>query len=171
MRMLRDTIAVVCCVIGLVVGFSAFAALGPGLRLTIVSTDENDPTPKGDGDANKNGRSADVAADDHTLDTIRDMFAALRAYWIPPPKEEARHGMQYTIRFAFRRDGEIIAPPRMTYSSQDAPAAVRDLYRDAVDAALKRCAPLHFSKGMAGAIAGRPIAIRFVDDRTIDNGQ
>ena len=51
MRMLRDTIAVVCCVIGLVVGFSAFAALGPGLRLTIVSTDENDPTPKGDGDA------------------------------------------------------------------------------------------------------------------------
>ena len=102
--------------------------------------------PKGTETPNKSGRSADVAADDHALDTIRDMFAALRAYWIPPPKEEARHGMQYTIRFAFRRNGEIIAPPRMTYSSQDAPAAVRDLYRDAVDAALKRCAPLHFSK-------------------------
>ena len=65
----------------------------------------------------------------------------------------------------------MIAPPRRTYSSQDAPAAVRDVYRGAVDAALKRCTPLHFSTGMAGAVAGRPIAIRFVDDRTIDNGK
>lgn len=39
----------------------------------------------------------------------------------------------------------------------------------ALDAALKRCTPLNFSPGMAGAVAGRPIAIRFVDDRTIDN--
>ena len=38
----------------------------------------------------------------------------------------------------------------------------------ALDAALKRCTPLNFSPGMAGAVAGRPIAIRFVDDRTID---
>ena len=76
--------------------------------------------------------------------------------------------MEYTIRFAFKRDGELIAPPRMTYSSPDAPADVRGIYRDAIDAALKRCAPLHFSKGMGGAIAGRPIAIRFVDDRTSD---
>ena len=97
------------------------------------------------------------------------MFAALRACWVPPPKDEARHGMQYTTRFAFKSDGEVIAAPRMTYSSHEAPAAVRDVYRNAVDAALKRCTPLHFSKGMAGAVAGRPLAIRFVDDRTIDN--
>jgi hypothetical protein len=62
----------------------------------------------------------------------------------------------------------MIAPPRVTYASHDAPSAVRDVYRDAVDAALKRCTPLHFSDGMGGAVAGRPIAIRFVDDRTID---
>jgi hypothetical protein len=37
--------------------------------------------------------------------------------------------------------------------------------------ALKGCIPLHFSAGMAGAVAGRPIAIRFVDDRTIDKQQ
>jgi hypothetical protein len=35
-------------------------------------------------------------------------------------------------------------------------------------AALQRCTPLHFSAGMAGAVAGRPIAIRFVDERTTD---
>jgi hypothetical protein len=97
------------------------------------------------------------------------MFAALRERWLPPPKDEARHGMEYTIRFAFKRDGEIIAAPRMTYASHDAPADVRDIYRDAIDAALKRCTPLHFSQGMGGAVAGRPIAIRFVDNRTIDN--
>lgn len=150
--------------------------IGEGLRLTIISTDENDPTTESGGDAdksggdvNKDGGNADTSA--HTLDTIRDMFAALRACWLPPPKDEAHHGMQYTIRFAFKSDGEMIAPPRMTYSSHDAPAAVRDVYRKAIDAALKRCAPLHFSEGMAGAVAGVPIAIRFVDNRTIDNGK
>jgi hypothetical protein len=77
--------------------------------------------------------------------------------------------MEYTIRFAFRRDGEVIAPPRMTYASHDASTDLRSTYRDAIDAALKRCTPLHFSGGMGGAVAGRPIAIRFVDDRTIDS--
>jgi hypothetical protein len=136
--------------------------IGQDLRLTIVSNDDNDPTGKPAGDA-------DTAAEDQTLDSIRQMYAALRACWVPPPKDKARHGMQYTIRFALKRDGEMIAPPRVTYASHDAPSAVRDVYRDAVDAALKRCTPLHFSDGMGGAVAGRPIAIRFVDDRTIDN--
>jgi hypothetical protein len=112
-----------------------------------------------------------VGADEHPLGSILDMFAALRACWVPPPKEEAHHGMEYTIRFAFKRDGTIIAAPRRTYSSHEVPAATRDVYRDAIDAALKRCAPLHFSEGMAGAVAGRPIAIRFVDERTIGQQQ
>jgi hypothetical protein len=137
--------------------------LGGGLRLTIVSTDDSEPAGKsaaGDPDNN--------AADEHELGSIREMYAALRGCWVPPPKDEARHGMEYTIRFAFKRDGEVIAPPRVTYASHDAPSEVRDIYRDAVDAALKRCVPLHFSEAMGEAVAGRPIAIRFVDDRTIE---
>jgi hypothetical protein len=130
--------------------------IGEDLRLTIVSTDDNDPANGGD-------------AEPHELDSIREMYAALRACWVPPPKDEARHGMQYTVRFAFKRDGEIVAPPRVTYASHDAPADVRGVYRDAVNAALKRCTPLHFTDGMGGAVAGRPIAIRFVDNRTIDD--
>ena len=141
--------------------------LGESLRLTIVSTDDNDPTGKPAGGADTSAGEHDASKDDHALDTIRDMFAALRACWIPPPKDEARHGMEYTIRFAFKRDGAMIAPPRMTYASHDAPADMRTIYRDAVNAALARCTPLHFSEGMGDAVAGRPIAIRFVDDRTI----
>ena len=149
--------------------------LGEDLRLTIVSTDDNDPA---DNNAAKNDQAGDQSGGDErrrraTIRSIRsgDMFAALRACWVPPPKDEARHGMEYTIRFAFKRDGEIVAPPRVTYASHDAPADVRDIYRDAVNAALKRCTPLHFSDGMGGAVAGRPIAIRFVDNRIIDKAK
>jgi hypothetical protein len=131
--------------------------IGQDLRLTIVSTDEDAP-------AVDNARDGD----DHALASIRDMFAAFRACWVPPPKAEGHHGMEYTVRFALKRDGSLIAPPRMTYASHDVPTAMRDVYRDAIDAALKRCTPLHFAGGMGGAVAGRPIAIRFVDDRTID---
>lgn len=132
--------------------------LGQDLRLTIVSTDEEDSPVE-------NGRDGE----EHALNSIRDMFGALRACWVPPPKPQARHGMEYTIRFALKRDGTLVAPPRMTYSSHDVPAAMRDTYRTAIDAALKRCTPLHLSMGMAGAVAGRPIAVRFVDERAIDN--
>jgi hypothetical protein len=132
--------------------------LGQDLRLTIISTDKDDPPID-------NGRDGD----EHALNSIGDMFGALRACWVPPSKPQARHGMEYTIRFALKPDGTLVAPPRMTYSSHDAPAAMRDRYRIAVDAALKRCTPLHLSMGMAGAVAGRPIAVRFVDERTIDN--
>jgi hypothetical protein len=143
--------------------------LGEDLRVTITSTDENGTISQPSGNAGTGNADADAGADNHTVDSIMAMFTTLRACWVPPPKEQARHGMQYTIRFAFKSDGEIIGPPWRTYSSHEAPADVRDLYGTAIDAALKRCTPLPFSKGMSEAIAGRPIVIRFVDDRTIDN--
>jgi hypothetical protein len=165
--------------------------IGQDLRLTIVSTDDAEraggasSTPHKSGQEAPNAQSgsqeqgiseqkgtsepqAAQAPEETPLDSIRAMYAALRACWVPPPKDSARHGMEYTIRFAFKRDGEIIAPPRVTYASHDAPGEVRDVYRDAVNAALARCTPLHFSDGMAEAVAGRPIAIRFVDDRSTE---
>jgi hypothetical protein len=136
--------------------------IGQDLRLTIESVD--DDTVASDG-----GKAAKAPPDrDRGLDSITDMYAALRACWIPPPKEQARRGMQYSVRFSFRRDGTIISTPRMTYVSRDAPSEVRNIYRDAVKATLDRCTPLHFTPGMGGAVAGRPIAIRFVDNRIID---
>ena len=164
--------------------------LGETLRFTIISTDDNAENRRAETDSEQTNpaennassekqqdgaeteqksASENNAAEERKLDTIRDMFAALRTCWEPPPKAEARHGMEYTIRFAFRRDGEMIAPPRMTYASHDASAEIRDRYRNAIDAALKRCTPLHFTEAMGGAVAGRPIAIRFIDERTIDN--
>jgi hypothetical protein len=161
--------------------------IGEDLQVTIVSTDANkrgsdaekDNTTTGANNARKhdsdvekdNAQSAGAttAADESAVDSIAAMFATLRTCWLPPPKDKSRRGMEYTVRFAFKQDGEILAPPRRTYSSHDASADVRDIYRDAINAALARCTPLHFSKEMAEAVAGRPIAIRFVDNRTIES--
>ncbi len=149
----------------------ALPPLGQTLQLTVLSADGGSANGGMGNHATRKSEDADAAAASaRPVATISDMFAALRRCWIPPAKERARHGMEYTIRFAFRRDGELIAPPRKTYSSHDVPEDVRGVYRDAVDAALRRCTPLRFSETMAGAVAGRPIAIRFVDDRTVDGG-
>jgi hypothetical protein len=138
--------------------------LGEILQLTITTDDDNDPAVLGGTNPGGDDRKADKP-----VDTINDMFAALRACWVPPPRTDAQHGMQYTVRFAFKRDGEMIAPPFVTYASRDvATDSMRNVYHDAVQDTLDRCTPLHFTDGMAGAIAGRPIAVRFVDNRTID---
>jgi hypothetical protein len=104
-------------------------------------------------------------APDRPVNTIGELFDALRACWEPPTRDEAHLGMQMSVRFSFKRTGEIIATPRVTYTSGDADADSKRIYRRAVTAALERCTPMPLTKDMAGAVAGRPIAIRFVDDR------
>jgi hypothetical protein len=131
--------------------------IGQDLRLTIESASV--------GDAAANGALAQDASGEHKLDTLHAMFNALRACWIPPAKEGARSGMQMSVRFAFKRSGDIIATPRVTYASQGASSETREVYLHAISAALERCTPLHFSEGLGNAVAGRPIAIRFVDNR------
>ena len=104
---------------------------------------------------------------DHDLDTIGDLFAALRSCWSPPPSDVAREGMQMSVRFSFKRSGEIIATPRMTYATAGVPADTRDIYLKAINASLAACTPLKFTSGLGGSLAGRPIAIRYVDNRDL----
>jgi hypothetical protein len=104
---------------------------------------------------------------DHDLDNIGDLFAALRACWTPPQADTAREGMQMTVRFSFKRSGEMIGPPRVTFATAGAPAEVRDTYFKAINASLNTCVPLKFTGGLGGALAGRPIAIRYVDNREL----
>lgn len=103
----------------------------------------------------------------HDLDTIGDLFKALRSCWTPPPEGAAQAGMQMAVKFSFKRDGALIAPPQLTYATPDASAQTRDAYRQAIDASLSHCVPLSFSEGLGGAIAGRPILVRYVDNRAL----
>jgi hypothetical protein len=142
---------------------------GQDLRLTIKTRAAEQPAPPehvaeaSPPDDKAPGKTEDSA--EHHLNTIGDMFAALRACWVPPAKDESRPGTQLSVRLSFKRDGEPVGPPRVTYVSPGTPADVRKTYLDAVTTSLKRCTPLRFSRGLGGALAGRPIAIRFVDDR------
>ncbi|HVG51673.1 MAG TPA: hypothetical protein VM867_08575 [Xanthobacteraceae bacterium] len=108
------------------------------------------------------------AMPDQDLNTLADLYAAVRACWQPPPLDLARDGMQATVRFAFNRSGQLIAPPRPTYMSSDAPPETRQIYRGSIDAAFERCTPLTFTQGLAGAVAGRPIAVRYIENRTLE---
>jgi hypothetical protein len=127
---------------------------GENLQLTIQSVPSRDDAAK-------------YQKPDHDLDTIGDLFAALRACWTPPPAETARQGMQMTVRFSFRRSGAMIGAPRMTYFTQGAAADTRATYLKAINASLDACMPLKFTGGLGGALAGRPIAIRYIDNREL----
>jgi len=127
--------------------------IGQDLRLTIRSR------------GNDGGRSPEAP-----VDSLRALYAALRACWEPPPLSDARAGTQMSVRFSFKRTGEIVAPPRLTYATAEAGPETRRVYRGAIDAALARCTPMPFSRTMGAAVAGRPIAVRFIDDRGDERG-
>ena len=104
---------------------------------------------------------------DHDLDSIGDLFAALRSCWSPPPANEAREGLQMSVRFSFKRTGEMVAAPRLTFATAGISADIRATYLKAINASLDTCLPLKFTGGLGGALAGRPIAIRYVDNRDL----
>ncbi len=85
---------------------------GENLQLTIETVPPQD-------------QAAKYQKPDHDLDSIGDLFAALRSCWSPPPADSAREGMQMSVRFSFKRSGEIIAAPRLTYSTAGVSADTR----------------------------------------------
>lgn len=133
--------------------------IGQDLRLTIESNDEQD-----NGDLRSGHDDANQQL--HALNTIHDVFAGLRGCWTPPSKDHGQSGTQITVRLNFNRNGGMIAEPRVTYVTPGISPDIRQVYWDAVTAALNRCAPLQFTDGLGGALAGRPFAIRFVDNRS-----
>jgi hypothetical protein len=148
--------------------------IGQDLRLTIESVSNKEPSPEepnpSDG-SNIATTGSDGSGDppsanpEHKINTILELYGALRTCWVPPPEDEARPGMQMSVRFSFKRSGEIIGMPRVTYATPGAKPAERDLYHEAITEALARCTPMPFSTGLGGAVAGRPINIRYVDNR------
>jgi hypothetical protein len=107
---------------------------------------------------------------DAPIDSIHDLFAVLRSCWEPPAREQAQEGVQMSVRLSFKRTGEIVAPPFVTYTTPGTKADTKQVYRGAINAALARCAPLPLSRSFSAAIAGRPISVRYIDDRVMRAG-
>ena len=99
-------------------------------------------------------------AEPQQLDTIKDVFTRLYSCWRPPPASHA-NPMDITVIVSFNREGAILGQPRITYESANAGDNDRIAYRIAVMETLQRCAPLPFTEGLGGAVAGRPFAVTF----------
>ena len=93
------------------------------------------------------------------VDRLADLWPALSACWQPPA---GSHGMEITLRFSLTRQGAIPGEPRITYSKLNGPPEARRAFRNMAMAALEACTPVNLSDGLGGAIAGRPISIRFI---------
>src|SRR5439155_508253 len=142
------------------------------LRLTIESVDDSKPLddnaakPVANPDSSDNGGSP-TSSTARKLNTIMEMYGALRGCWVPPAPEEARPGMQISVRLSFKRSGEILGNPKITFESRGASDDERLVYRLAVAAMLKRCTPLPFTDGLGNAVAGRPFNMRLIDERKL----
>ena len=72
--------------------------------------------------------------------------------------------MEITIAFSITRDGQILGEPRFTFVSK-APPETRAIYQRSIVDAFKTCTPFPLTESFAGAIAGRPQRLRFIDLR------
>jgi hypothetical protein len=102
---------------------------------------------------------------DHPADRIDELGELLSKCLELPADEEARGGMRVTLKLAFKRDGELIAAPRFTYTTHEATPDAKAAYRQAALDMLKRCAPLPITAGLGAAIAGRPFVVAITDTR------
>jgi hypothetical protein len=94
------------------------------------------------------------------VNSLKEVFERLFSCWKPPAASVATP-MDITVLVSFNRSGAIMGRPRITYESPKATDRDRLAYRMAVMEALQRCSPMPFTETMAGAAAGRPLAIQF----------
>lgn len=107
---------------------------------------------------------------DHQADRINELGPLLSKCLELPPDDEARAGMQVTLKLAFKRDGELLADPRFTYTTHNAPDKVKAAYHAAALDMLKHCTPLPITDELGGAIAGRPFVVAIRETRNLHSG-
>ena len=103
------------------------------------------------------GACALGAQAEHPINSVRGIRTSLRACWISPAM---RTPPQVTVRLSFKRNGEILGQPLVSYQSPDTSEDERAALHAAVAAALARCTTLPISDALGGIIAGRPINVK-----------
>jgi len=93
-----------------------------------------------------------------TLERYDEVGPALLSCWRPPPGSE---GMEITLIFSFKRNGEILGKPRISHTKLMGDLDEQKRFVASALVALARCTPLHISDGLGGAIAGHPFAMLF----------
>jgi hypothetical protein len=107
---------------------------------------------------------------DHPADRLNELGPLLSKCLELPSDEEAQAGMRVTLKLAFKRDGELLADPRFTYTTHNAPERVKAAYHDAALGMLKHCTPLPITDKLGNAIAGRPFVVAIRETRNVRPG-
>jgi hypothetical protein len=71
-------------------------------------------------------------------------------------------GSELTIVFSLRRDGTVLGAPRISFWSLKGTADEQRDFAKQVANAFDRCLPVPITSALGGAIAGRPLSMRFV---------
>lgn len=98
------------------------------------------------------------------VNTMQDVFKALQACW-HPPRGGGYSGQEITLRLSFKRNGEVLGRPQITYYKPGTEGEQREPFSRSIREAFERCTPFPFTESFGAAIAGRIFAFRFVDAR------
>ena len=98
------------------------------------------------------------------INRIADVFAAIQSCW-KPPAGSGFSGQEITLRLSFRRNGEVLGQPRISYYKAGTQGEQREPFTRSVREAFERCTPLPFTESLGRAIAGRIFTFRFIDAR------
>lgn len=101
-----------------------------------------------------------AGAADAGADNLHDLFLRLRQCL--RPATGAPPGSQITIRFSLKRDGSLLGRPKITFAALPRDTKARQDFVAGVAGALGRCLPIHLTDGLGGAVAGRPLTLRFI---------
>lgn len=107
-------------------------------------------------------QSGGMCSDDTSVNTIRAMFDAIFACWVPPHDSSA---MEVTLSFALRNNGTLIGPPQVVslHPANATQISKEQLIASAMDA-VGQAVPVAFTKSMGSAVAGRVLRLRFIVD-------
>jgi hypothetical protein len=91
--------------------------------------------------------------------TLRELFADLNRC-IATPKGNI--GSELTIVFSLRRDGALLGKPKITFAKLPGDTSDERRFVEALASSFNKCLPIAITDGLGGAIAGRPLSMRFV---------
>ncbi len=93
------------------------------------------------------------------VNTLEALGQALTACFHAP---DGSAGSQITVLVTLRRDGGVQGKPRITFSHLIGSDEAKRAFVEAALSSLRACTPVALTPALGGAIAGRPMTIRYV---------
>jgi hypothetical protein len=94
------------------------------------------------------------------VNSLRELFGALNTC-LTAAAIRGPQGAELTIVFSLRRDGSLFGKPRISYWRAKGDLDQQQAFAKQIAGAFDKCLPIPVSVGLGGAIAGRPLSMRF----------